>query len=350
MGLALAGLRIAPAGPLAAPAGQRSRARKVAAAIACLGLTAALAACGSSGPSQAGGQVIKVAAVPGLDSAALELAIKDGLFAHAGIDVRLVRFTTVAGALRALSNGSVNIAAGDYGSLFTDQATAGNKIFTILADGYDAAPGVLEVMTMPNSKVTSPAGLGGQQVGAPDTALVGAPTDAPDSLAIASATSVLQGYGVDTASVTWRPMSQQQEVSELIAGQVPAILVTEPYIYQAQRSGAVELLDACSGSTEGLPLSGYFSTKAWSQNNNNAAAVRAFESAIMAADAKAAMPGPIQSVLPSYAGLTRQEASLVTMGVYPLSTIAASIQRTADLMNTEGMIRYQINVAAMIVR
>ena len=337
MGLARAGLRIP--------------ARKLVAALACPGLAAALAACGSSGAGgPANGQIVKIAAVPGIDTAALYLAKRDGLFAHAGIDVRLVRFTTAGSALSALSNGSVNIAAADYGSLFTAQATAGNKIYTILADGYDAALGVLEVMTMPNSKITSPAGLAGQRVGAPDTGLVGAPTDAPDSLAIASATSVLQGYGIDTASVTWQTMSQQQEVSELIAGQIPAILVTEPYIYQAQRAGAVELVDACSGSSEGLPLSGYFSTRAWSQNTNNAAAVRAFESAIMAANAKAAMPGPIQSVLPRYVGLTHQEASLVTLGVYPLSTIAASIQRTADLMNTEGMIRYQINVAGMIVR
>ena len=40
-----------------------------------------------------------------------------------------------------------------------------------------------------------------------------------------------------------------------------------------------------------------------------------------------------------YAKLTRQEAALVTTGVYPLSTITANLQRTADLMNVVGMIR-----------
>jgi len=340
-GLGIPARRSARTGPL----------RAIAAALGCLGLTAVLAGCGSSGPGGASdGQVIRVAVVPGIDTAALELAVRDGLFAQAGIDVKLAHFATVSSELSALSNGSVNIAAGDYGSLFAAQATAGNKIFTILADGYDAAPGVLEIMTMPNSKITSPAGLVGRRIGAPDSALVGAPADAPDSLAIASATSVLQGYGINTASVTWQTMSQQQEVGELIDGKLPAILVTEPYIYQAQRVGAVELADACSGATESLPLSGYFSTKAWSENKDNAAAVRAFESAIMQADAKAAMPGPIQSVLPGYVGLTAREAALITLGVYPLSTIAASVQRTADLMNTEGMIRYEINVAGMIVR
>jgi len=346
-------MRLLQAG-ITTPARRSARAnpvRALAISMAVIGLAASLAGCGPFGSGSAsGGQVIKVAAIPGIDNATLELAKQDGLFAHAGIDVKIVRYSSVSSELSALSGGSVNIAAGDYGDLFTAQATAGSKIYTILADGYDAAPGVLEIMTMPTSKLTSPSQLGGQEIGAPDTELVGAPTDAPDSLAIASATSVLQGYGVNTASVNWKTMSQQQEVSYLVAGKLPAILVTEPYVYEAQKAGAVELLDACSGATDGLPLSGYFSTRAWSQNKDNASAVTAFESAIMQADAKAALPGPVQAVLPSYAGLTSQEAALVTLGVYPLSTIAASIQRTADLMNTEGMIRYQINVAAMIVR
>jgi NitT/TauT family transport system substrate-binding protein len=61
------------------------------------------------------------------------------------------------------------------------------------------------------------------------------------------------------------------------------------------------------------------------------------------------MPGPLQAVLHGYAGLTAQEAALVTVGTYPISTIAANLQRTADMMNTEGMIRFRLNVAAMIV-
>jgi hypothetical protein len=96
---------------------------------------------------------------------------------------------------------------------------------------------------------------------------------APNSLLIASATSVVQSDGVNMSGVTWRTMSQPHENSELTYGQVAAALLTQPYVYQAEQAG-----------------------------------------------------------------------------VYPLSTVTASIQRTADLMTSVGMIRKQLNVASMIAR
>jgi len=78
--------------------------------------------------------------------------------------------------------------------------------------------------------------------------------------------------------------------------------------------------------------------------------VAAFRAGLAKADAEASMPGPVQAVLPSYAKLTSQEAALVTTGVYPLKTVTANVQRTADLMFFVGMIRRQLNVAKMIAR
>jgi hypothetical protein len=62
------------------------------------------------------------------------------------------------------------------------------------------------------------------------------------------------------------------------------------------------------------------------------------------------MPGPVQAILPKYAHLTADEAALVTTGVYPLSTVTANLQRTADLMNRFGMISRQLDVAKMIAK
>jgi hypothetical protein len=62
------------------------------------------------------------------------------------------------------------------------------------------------------------------------------------------------------------------------------------------------------------------------------------------------MPGPVQAILPKYAHLSTEEAALITTGVYPLSTITANLQRTADLMNRVGMIPRQLNVAKMIAK
>jgi NitT/TauT family transport system substrate-binding protein len=323
----------------------------MAVAAAGVGLAGLICGCSPFGSATAAsGQTITVAAVPGIDNANLYLAQKKGLFADAGIHVKIIAYTSVSSELSALSNGDVDVAAGDYGDLFSDQANSGNKIYTILADGYDAAPGVMLIMTTANSGLTSPTQLAGHTIAVPSSDRVNAPAMAPNSLDVAAATSVLVSDGVNMSYVNWQPMSQAQEVSELLAHKIKAALLTEPYVYDAQKAGAVELADACSGSTAGLPLSGYFSTKAWSHNKQNAAAVTAFQSALAKADAMASMPGPIQSVLPAYTDLPKEQATLVTLGVYPLSTITANVQRTADLMNLEGMIRYRLNVSAMIVR
>jgi len=295
--------------------------------------------------------LVKVGVVPGIDNATLFLAKKDGFFARAGINVQLVYFTSVSKELQSLTSGSVNIAAGDYGDLFAEkkQSNLQQNAFKIIADGYDAAAGVVQIMTMPNSAVTSAGDLSNRIVGAPNTNVVQTPLQgAPNSLLIASATSVLQSDGVNMSGVTWRRMSQPQEISQLIHGQIGAALLTQPYVYLAEQKGAYELVDACSGATAGIPLSGYFTSTSWSADHPSE--VQAFRTGLDKADAEASMPGPVQAVLPGYAKLTKQEAALVTTGVYPLSTVIASIQRTADLMTSVGMIRQQLNVASMIAR
>jgi NitT/TauT family transport system substrate-binding protein len=311
---------------------------------------AGISACNpfSQASAAAGQPVIRVGVVPGIDNATLYLARKRGYFSNAGVDVKIVDFSSVPAELAALSAGQVDVAAGDYGNLFAARAALQKTAYRILADGYDAAPGVVEIMTMPNSPVNTPADLANRVIGAPDTNLVKAPASAPNSLLIASATSVLLSYQVNMSGVTWKNMSQQQEVSQLIHGQLHAVLLTQPYIYQAQLAGAVELVDACSGATAGIPLSGYFTSTSWARDK--AKEVAAFRAGLAQAAAQASMPGPVQAVLPRYAKLSRQEAALITTGVYPLSTITGDLQRTADLLWSTGMISRQLNVATMIVR
>jgi len=299
----------------------------------------------SSGPS---GTVVTVAAVPDIANATLYLAMQDQLFKKAGITVKLRRYATVSRAMAALNSGTANIAAADYGDIFFSQAAAQTPIYKVLADGYDAAPGVIEIMTVPSAHIANPGQLANQTIAAPDDEQVSAPPGAPSSLAIATASSVLQGYGVNLAGVNWKPMPHQDEIKALLNGQVKAILVSGLDVYLAQQQGAIELIDACSGATAGIPLAGYITTKSWA--TDNASAVTAFQSALSQASVQAAMPGPVQALLPDYTGLTQQQAQLVTTGVYPLSTIPASLQRTADLMNLQGMIRYRLNVAKMIAR
>jgi NitT/TauT family transport system substrate-binding protein len=347
--------------PLPSRSGLRSKARYLLAGACGLGLLAA-AGCGSTGG--AGSTVsttVTIAAVPGVDDASIYLAQKDGLFAAEGLDhVQIKPYTSQAQVVDAVTSAQADIGASDYGNLFyleDHQAPDLNKpLLRILADGYDATAGVLEVLTLPGSKITSAVSLANTTVGVPSEGYISQLKGSgdPTSLDAAAATNVLSDYlGAGADSVTWEPMSQPDEITALKQHKVQAILVVEPYVYQAESElGAVEVLDACSGSTAGLPLLGYVATNAWVRENP--AAVADFQAALAKAQSEAGVTGKVQGVLPGTTGISTQEADMITIGSYPTSTSVPSLQAVVRLMANSGMIPttnpLPPNVGPMIVK
>jgi NitT/TauT family transport system substrate-binding protein len=333
-------MRLDPAGKLLP-----KRSRRAAGAWALLAAASGLVVLGTAGcAGTAGGggtvaSTITIAAVPGVDNAPIYLAKKEGLFAAAGLkNVVIKTYSSQAAELGALQSAQADIAASDYGSIFYQQAQSHN--LRILGDGYDAGAGVLEILTLAGSSIKSPNDLAGQQIGLPaDTVLPNLQhSGSPISLDAAAATQVLTNYlGNNAQSVQWISMPQAQEVSELEQHKLKAILVSEPYIYQAEsQAGAVEVMDACSGSTASLPLAGYVAMNAWVKENPTA--VADFQLALAKAQGNASMTGQVQALLPSATGMSAQYADLITIGSYPTSTNVLSLERVVRLMTNFNMI------------
>jgi NitT/TauT family transport system substrate-binding protein len=216
----------------------------------------------------------------------------------------------------------------------------------VLADGYDAAPDIMDVLVKPDSKISSPQGLQGTTIG---TAQPELPSNgAPYSLETVAASSVLENDGVRLASVQFKPMPEGQLIGALQSGAVDAILVTEPQIYQAESQiGARSVLDACSGETVNLPLEGYFAPASYAKQHQDALA--AFHSALMRAQASANQPAPLNNALThSMGGMSRETASLITVGAYPTSLRVPSLQRVADLMSFYGSLPRPLDVSRMV--
>ena len=141
-------------------------------------------------------------------------------------------------------------------------------------------------------------------------------------------------------------MAPQDMIGALRTGQVKAILVTEPYILQAEEQlGAVELVNASTGVTDGLPMSGYFSLASY--QHGNPSAVQAFQKALAQAQSECAQRGPAQAVLSHLTGISAGESALVTLGTYPASLNVGQVQRVATLMYDAGMIRTPISVTSL---
>jgi NitT/TauT family transport system substrate-binding protein len=251
-------------------------------------------------------------------------------------------FTSQSAELSALQTGQADIAASDYGDIFHAQYQSPN--LRILADSYDAAPGVLEIIALPGT-ITSPAELQDLRIGVPNDQLV-------PGLETAAATQVLTNYlGNAALSMDWVPMSQQQEITALQNKSLTAVLVSEPYIYEAaSQLGAVEVLDAYSGSTAGMPLTGYIGMNAWV--THNPAAVADFQAAISQAQTQASMTGQVQQLLPKATGVTMADADLSTIGTYPTSTSVTGLERVVRLLANDGLIplNHAPSVPPMLVK
>ena len=323
------------------------------AAAAALAVTVLAAGCHPPGASGAGGlgsgklSQITVAAIPGVTDVPLYLAATGGQFRRAGLQVTIKDFKSVGGELKALRQGTVQVATGDYTDFFF--AESNNPNLLMITDGYDGAPNAMEVLSLPGSRITTAQDLTGKTIGTAEPDGIPYNSSVPYNLPTLATQSVLQNDGVNLTTLRWQPMPAQNLVQALRSHQVDAILATEPYIFQAEsQAGAIEVLDSLSGGTANLPVSGYFTTTSLAAKDGPA--LRAFRSALSQAQGEAAGGGQVQSVLAHYGGLTPETAAMITVGQYPTSANAASVQRVADLMAAFGMLSGPISVQDMLFR
>lgn len=338
------------------PAGRtRRRAAGSAAAVGLLLATGCSVLGSSAAGEPTGSGTVTVAAPPGVADAPLYIGIKDGLFRRAGIHVRVLSTAgaTVRSGVAALRSGQADIAFGDYADMFYAQQLKSSPGLRIVANGYDAAPSVMEVLTLPNSPITSPGDLTNKIIGTAEPQEMSFSSSRPYSLDTIATWSVLSSDNVNPTGITWRPMPINQLISALRSGQVDAIVATEPTIYAAESQlGAVPLLDSCTGATANLPLGGYFTDAAYAKAHP--ANLAAFRAALLKAQAAARNTTPVQGALMHFTGLTVQTASLVNLGTYPTALQEPDLQRVASLMfnfnaeppNTTGT----LVVSSMIAR
>jgi ABC-type nitrate/sulfonate/bicarbonate transport system substrate-binding protein len=305
----------------------------------------------AAGPTASG--TVTVAAAPGVPDAPLYIGLRDGLFSKAGLTVHIVSASSVPKGVAALRKGTADIAFGDYANMFYAQEQSPSLQLRALADGYDAGPNVMEVLTMPGSKIVTPKGLENKIIG----------TASAQAIPTHNAKGQAQPYGIDTVAtwsvlasdnvrvetITWDPMPANQLTHALQTGQVDAILATEPIIYAAESQlGAVPVVDACTGATANLPLDGYFTTHSYA--SKNAQVIAAFRGALAKAQAQAAMAAPLQTALTKSEGLKAQAAAMVTLGTYPTTLSAPNLQRVVGLMFNFGSLPKQFNVQSIVVK
>lgn len=314
-------------------------------------LVALVSGCGLLGgeddaPSDSKGKVekskIKLGLLPVVDVASVHLAIKEGYFKEEGLEVELTNIQGAAAAIPGLIGGSLDMVFGNYLSFFAAEAGGAAKNvggLKFVADGYIAKPNTWMVLRGPNAPVSSVRDLEGKKIA----------VTTRNSLAEVSIKSVLRANGVDGNNIEYVESPYAGMAALLQQGQVDAALLAEPFITEAQKSvGAVPLFDAASGPTADLPIAGYGTTGDFAKANPKT--IAAFQRAFGKGQAAASSDRKkVEDLLPGYAGIDPQTASLVTLGEFPTSLDATRLQRIPDLMLEFGVLTAPFDAKTMIL-
>ena len=310
-------------------------------AAACSSSTSTSGASGPSSPSPSSSRLetthVVVGALPVVDTAGLYLALKNGYFKQAGLDVTVDPIQQSTAALPDMLHGTVDIVAGaNYVSWFQAQAR-GTVSLKILASGTVCAPTTFGVLALSSSGITKPANLAGKTIA----------VNLTNNVQTLTANVMLKAAGVNPSSVHYVVIPFPDMITALKAHRVDAISAVEPFVDGAKAAGAQQVLSECQGPTANFPLSGYFATSAWAQAHPNTA--RAFQQALEKGQAYAdANPQSIRSILPTYTKITSAAAAKLALNSYPSTLDAAPMQRVATMMVSGGLLTKPLDVNSLL--
>ncbi|ACZ84809.1 ABC transporter substrate-binding protein [Streptosporangium roseum] len=281
---------------------------------------------------------ITIGALPIPDSAALYIANKRGFFQKEGLTVDIQVVQGGAQAQQSLFGGSLDATQTNYVSTFLATA-AGNKP-KIISDLYQATPNSFNLMVAKDSSIKTPADLKGKKIAVNSLRNIGT----------LSVTSVLKTHGLTDKDVEFLEFPFPDMAGKLEQGVVDAAWMTEPHLTAVQKNiGAQKLADTMVDSTADFPIAGVIVTEDFAAKNPKT--VAAFQRAvaeaqkISAADRKA-----VEEILPTYTkGIDAATAAVITLGTFPTSLDATRLQRVADLMLEQGLLKSKIEAKSLLL-
>lgn len=290
--------------------------------------SAPASASGSGAPSggSAAGTSIVVGSLPIIDTAGLQVAMKEGYFKQAGLNVTVKTVTQSTTAIPDLLHGSIDvIGGGNYVSFLEAQAN-GTFPVEFLAGAVNCSPDSYGVVAMPSSGITKAPDLAGKTIA----------VNLTQNIQTLTTNAVLQAAGVSPGSVHYVQVPFPDMLSALKAGRVSAISAVEPFLAGALAAGGKLVTSTCTGPAAAFPLSAYVTTQTWAQQH--AAAAKAFQQALEKGNAYAnAHPDVVRGLLPSYTSITAKAAATVPLGTFPAALDASLLQRVATLMKSGGL-------------
>ncbi|HLH57855.1 MAG TPA: ABC transporter substrate-binding protein [Streptosporangiaceae bacterium] len=318
-----------------------SRPHRLGGAIAALVAAALAAGCTTSSSSSDAAKTtsdlektnITVAAVPATDSAGLYVAQQQGLFAQAGLHVKIVPVVSSATAIAQQLSGQYDVTGGNYVSYILADAQDHDNL-RILDEGSVMEPGSQVILTLPHSPITSVADLKNKTIG----------VNVLNNIGTILVGTALEENGVPVSDVHLVPIPFPEMTAALKAHRIDAAWVPEPFASTAEQTiGAQQLFDTDQGATAGFPIQGYAVTASWEKKYPRTAA--AFKSALNEGQALADNDrADAEQAMMTFAGVSGKTAAIMAIDDYPLGVDKPRIARVIDAMNRFGLLKQPFNI------
>jgi NitT/TauT family transport system substrate-binding protein len=292
-------------------------------------------AAGGNANANAGPEVkeLTVGLLPVVDVAPMYAAQKAGYFQAEGLTVKFQQAQGGAAIIPAMVSGDVQVGFSNYVSLML--AKQNGIDLKIIAEGVRAKPGFSGIMTMPDSDIKGPTDLAGKKVA----------VNTLNNIGTLIVNSTVQTAGGDPKAVEYVELPLPEMGATLQRGDIDAAWVVEPFTVNLKTTlKAVSIADPYSGPTDKLPVAGYAVTREFAEKNPNtvAAFLRALDKVVKDIQAD---PAKATAVVPEYTQIKADVASQVTPPEYVNPQVdAAQIQRVADLMLSQQMLKAAVDV------
>lgn len=333
----------------------RARSRRISAIVLSVMLTAGAAtACSSGSPSSSGPAMPAHGAleqdhlrigIPKGDIGALPVftGVDKGYFKDQGIDVTVDdSYPTYQAALQALNDNKVDLVYDDYVHAILAQSTGLYRL-QLVAEGYTAGAGSVQLVSKPTQTKNLDqiknvfSATGGFLVPSAGTNDASDAYTVPTVMLMTALPDLANSFRIKSGNSAAHLKSMPSSaLSEKLTGNLDpnlAAVIAEPYYSFANSTDRlVNLLDLTRGSTQDMPMGGYFAKQDFAVNDTNL--FKAFTGALNEAKTvtseRATAMGEMQGHYGSLA--TSTVAASLSFGTFPTTVNVDRVRRVLTLM------------------
>lgn len=306
-------------------------------------LALSLAACGGPAGNEANqgpAGIIKVGVIPVADFAPVYVALEEGYFAEAGLEVEAQVMQNAASVAPSVLNGQLQFGTSAV-TPFLAAAQKGMPL-TVVANAADVAQDSQEdvsALVVPKgSEITRPSQLENKTVA----------VNALSSIVHVTAAKVIKDDGGDPSKVTFVAMPFPDMMTALAQGRVDAASVVEPFVTISTDAGATPIATPYTESfAPGGSFALFFASAAYAKQHPEV--VEKFSRALAKGSRTAAEnPEKVSAVLVKYGKVEAGVAAKIQQPGYGDSVDPAALTQAAGVMEDLGFLPGPVDAAKLI--